>query len=64
MKVALIGSCGYVGPTLYEYFSENKNIVLTCYDTAPLDVYPPHIETKASNIEYEDIPFISNLTES
>jgi nucleoside-diphosphate-sugar epimerase/2-polyprenyl-3-methyl-5-hydroxy-6-metoxy-1,4-benzoquinol methylase len=55
MKVALIGSCGYVGSMVYQYFSKNTNIVLTCYDSAPIDVYPPHIKTRASNIEYKDI---------
>ena len=55
MKVAIIGSCGYVGSMVYDFLSTDSRYNLVCYDIAPVDVYPPHIKTRASNIEYEHI---------
>ena len=54
-RIAIIGSCGYVGNICYSYLTSNNDIDVTCYDIAPTDVFPPHRQLKSSAISVEDI---------
>ena len=54
-RIAIIGSCGYVGNICYSYLTSNNDIDVTCYDIAPTDVFPPHRQLKSSAISVEEI---------
>jgi nucleoside-diphosphate-sugar epimerase/2-polyprenyl-3-methyl-5-hydroxy-6-metoxy-1,4-benzoquinol methylase len=55
MKIAIIGSCGYVGSLIYTELIKENNIDLVCYDIQDLDIFPVHIKKKASEITIEEI---------
>ena len=55
MKIALIGSCGYVGSMIYDYLVKNTKYYITCYDSADEDIYPNHIKILGSDISQEDV---------
>jgi len=55
MKVAIIGSAGYIGSLFYVKLIQRKDIELTCYDMVDSDIFPPHIKKKASEISKEEI---------
>lgn len=49
MKIAIIGSCGYVGSMLYDDLKSIHEV--ECFDIADSLVYPPHHQVKASDID-------------
>lgn len=53
VKVAIIGSCGYVGAMLYEFLKDKYNV--SCYDIADLDVYPNHIQKSSTELTQDEI---------
>lgn len=55
MKIAIIGSCGYVGSMVYDYLSSHPEYVITCYDSTSSDIYPPHNKVLSSSITQDDI---------
>jgi nucleoside-diphosphate-sugar epimerase/2-polyprenyl-3-methyl-5-hydroxy-6-metoxy-1,4-benzoquinol methylase len=54
-KLAIIGSCGYVGNICYSHLTSFDNIDVTCYDIAPVNIFPPHEQVKSSEISVQDI---------
>jgi nucleoside-diphosphate-sugar epimerase/2-polyprenyl-3-methyl-5-hydroxy-6-metoxy-1,4-benzoquinol methylase len=55
MQVAIIGACGYVGSMIYDLLSKNSQFQITCFDSADSDVYPDHIQKKASAISTSEL---------
>jgi nucleoside-diphosphate-sugar epimerase len=49
MKVALIGSCGYVGSMLYRDMGKIHDV--KCFDIADPPAYPPHEQVTSSKID-------------
>ena len=52
-RIAIIGSCGYVGTILYDAFKDLYNI--DCYDIADSDVYPAHSKKSSTELTQEEI---------
>jgi nucleoside-diphosphate-sugar epimerase/2-polyprenyl-3-methyl-5-hydroxy-6-metoxy-1,4-benzoquinol methylase len=55
IQIALIGSCGYVGTMIYDYFQGKDGIQIDCYDIATADVYPPHFVKNVKELTQEDV---------
>jgi nucleoside-diphosphate-sugar epimerase/2-polyprenyl-3-methyl-5-hydroxy-6-metoxy-1,4-benzoquinol methylase len=49
MKVIIIGACGYVGSMLYDDLATTYDV--TCVDIANPIAYPPHIQSKGSDVD-------------
>lgn len=49
MKIAIVGACGYIGSMLYDDLSALHDV--ECFDIASAPEYPPHRQTKASDVD-------------
>ncbi len=55
VQIALIGSSGYVGAMVYDYFKDKSDYNIDCYDIAVADVYPPHFVKNATELTQEEV---------
>ncbi len=55
IQIALIGSCGYVGTMIYDFFQGKEGIHIDCFDIANSDVYPPHCVKNATEFTKDEV---------
>ena len=56
MKVLIIGACGYVGSMLYNDLKGLYDV--SCIDIADSNIYPPHEQMKASNVDVSNFDIV------